>query len=276
MGSSNILLAFTLTFIAGMATGIGSLLALLMRKTSNRFLSVSLGFSAGFMIYVSFVEILAQARASLTAYWGLYKGSWVTIAAFFTGVFLIAIIDRLVPDVENPHEMRSIEDMGPDGAASAACTLDRSQRLMRVGFMSALAIGIHNFPEGLATFASTIQKPTLGIAIAFAIAIHNIPEGLAVSIPIYCATGSRRQAFRLSLLSGLSEPLGGLIGFVLLRPFLNDMTMGLLFALIAGIMVYISLDELLPSAREYGSPHLAIYGLIGGMMVMAVSLQLFI
>lgn len=270
---NNVLLAFTLTLIAGMATGIGSLLALLMRKTSNRFLSVSLGFSAGFMIYVSFVEILDQARVSLVGYLGKAQGSWATILAFFAGIFLIAIIDRLVPDVENPHEMRHVEDMEP---GSPACAVNRNQHLMRVGFMSALAIGIHNFPEGLATFASTIQKPSLGVAIAVAIAIHNIPEGLAVSIPIYCATGSRRKAFGLSVLSGLSEPLGGLLGYLLLRPFLNDMTMGLLFAVIAGIMVYISLDELLPSARAYGSPHLAIYGLIGGMMVMAVSLQLFI
>lgn len=273
MDNSNILLALGLTFIAGMATGIGSLLALLLRKTSNRFLAVSLGFSAGFMIYVSFVEILDQARISLVNYWGRQQGSWITIVAFFAGVFLIAIIDRLVPEIENPHQMRHVEEMDP---ASAACNIVRNERLMRVGLMSALAIGIHNFPEGLATFASTMQRPSLGIAIAIAIAIHNIPEGIAVAIPIFCATGSRRTAFRMSLMSGLSEPLGGLLGFVLLRPFLNDMTMGLLFAVIAGIMVYISLDELLPSAHAYGSPHLAIYGLIAGMMVMAVSLQLFI
>ncbi len=272
MDSNRVLLAFGLTFFAGMATGIGSLLALLLRKTSNRFLSVSLGFSAGFMIYVSFVEILAEARTSLTHFWGLEKGTWTTLIAFFAGIALIAVIDRLVPAVENPHEARHIEQMIA-GGADIPC--DRT-KLMRVGFMSAAAIAIHNFPEGIATFTAALQKPSLGIAIAFAIAIHNIPEGLAVAIPIYCATGSRSKAFRWSLLSGLSEPLGAVIGFLVLAPFMNEMTMGVMFAIIAGIMVYISLDELLPTAREYGSPHLAIYGLIAGMAVMAVSLQLFL
>lgn len=272
MEINRVLLAFGLTLIAGMATGIGSFLALLLRKTSNRFLSISLGFSAGFMIYVSFVEILAEARTSLVSYWGLQKGSWATVVAFFGGMFLIAVIDRLVPSVENPHEARHIEQMSLDPNGEAC---DKS-KLMRVGFMSALAIAIHNFPEGMATFTAALQKPSLGIAITFAIAIHNIPEGIAVAIPVYCATGSRRKAFSLSLLSGLSEPLGALIGFLILAPFLNGLTMGIMFAVIAGIMVFISLDELLPTAREYGSPHLAIYGLIAGMAVMAVSLQLFL
>lgn len=272
MGFERVLLAFSLTLLAGMATGIGSLLALLLRKTSHRFLSVSLGFSAGFMIYVSFVEILAEARTSLVQSWGPTRGSWATLAAFFAGVMLIAVIDRLVPEVENPHEARHIEQMQPGARLNGL----QSSKLMRIGFMSALAIAIHNFPEGLATFTAALQKPKLGLAIALAIAIHNIPEGIAVAIPVYCATGNRRKAFNLSLLSGLSEPLGAIIGYLILMPFLNDQTMGLLFAIIAGIMIYISLDELLPTAREYGSPHLAIYGLIAGMAVMAISLQLFI
>ena len=273
MDTNRVLLAFGLTLIAGMATGIGSLLSLLLKKTSNRFLSVSLGFSAGFMIYVSFVEILAEARTSLVHFWGDQKGSWATVIAFFAGILFIAVIDRLVPSVENPHEARHVEQMSP-GQSGMSC--DRSSKLMRVGFMSALAIAIHNFPEGMATFTAALQEPHLGVAITFAIAIHNIPEGIAVAIPIYCATGSRRKAFRWSLLSGLSEPLGAVIGYLILFPFLNELTMGIMFAVIAGIMVFISLDELLPTAREYGSPHLAIYGLIAGMAVMAVSLQMFL
>lgn len=272
LNNDNLLLAFGLTLFAGMATGIGSLLMLLFRKTSVRFLSVSLGFSAGFMIYVSFVEIFADARRYLTGYWGVQLGTWVTIIAFFAGMLIIAVIDRLVPNVENPHEARLIEQMAlPAGLADCP-----NPKLMRLGFMSALAIAIHNFPEGFATFASTLHQPSLGIAIAVAIAIHNIPEGIAVAIPIYFATGSRRRAFRLSLLSGLSEPLGAFLAYLFLAPYLNDLVMGVVFAFIAGIMVFISLDELLPSAREYGSPHLAIYGFMGGMAIMAISLQLFI
>ncbi len=273
MESDHVLLAFGLTLLAGMATGIGSMIALLTRKISYRVLSAALGFSAGFMIYVSFVEILAEARLDLINFLGQSWGSWVTIIAFFSGMALIAVIDRLVPEAENPHEApRRIEQMAL--SADRAKTHENG-KLMRIGFMSALAIAIHNFPEGIATFTAAVKSPRLGIAIAIAIAIHNIPEGIAVSIPVYFATGSRKKAFRLSALSGFSEPLGAIIGYLVLMPVMNALTMGIMFALVAGIMVYISLDELLPTAREYGSSHLAIYGLIAGMAVMAVSVQLF-
>lgn len=271
MDSGRILFAFGLTLLAGMATGIGSLIALLSRKTSYRLLSAALGFSAGFMIYVSFVEILLEARLDLVNFLGESRGAWVTVIAFFSGMLLIAVIDRLVPEAGNPHEARRVEEMHmPPGLK-----VPDSGKLMRIGFMSALAIAIHNFPEGIATFTASVQSPRLGIAIAVAIAIHNIPEGIAVAIPVYCATGSRKKAFTLSLLSGFSEPLGAVIGFLVLLPIMNELTMGIMFAFVAGIMVFISLDELLPAAREYGSSHLAIYGLMAGMAVMAFSLQLF-
>lgn len=168
----------------------------------------------------------------------------------------------------NPHECRKIEDLDPE--ARAKC----EGKLMRLGMFTALAIAIHNFPEGLATFTSAIRDPALGIAITVAIAIHNIPEGIAVSVPVYYATGSRKKAFALSFLSGLSEPVGAIIGYLILYPFFNDVIYGVLFAAVAGIMVFISLDELLPTAREYGEAHLSIYGMVAGMMVMAISLLL--
>jgi ZIP family zinc transporter len=145
-----------------------------------------------------------------------------------------------------------------------------------MGMVSAMAIGIHNFPEGLATFTAALREPALGIAIAVAIAIHNIPEGIAVSVPVYYATGNKKKAFRLSFLSGLAEPIGALVGYLILMPFLNDVIFGILFAAVAGIMVFISIDELLPAAREYGEAHLSIYGVITGMIVMAISLLLFV
>lgn len=143
---------------------------------------------------------------------------------------------------------------------------------MRMGVMTALAIGIHNFPEGIATFTAAMKNPALGVAIAVAIAIHNIPEGIAVSIPIYYATGDRKKAFYLSLLSGLAEPVGALLAYLVLMPFMSPVVMGCVFASVAGIMVFISLDELLPAAREYGEHHVSIYGLVAGMAIMAVSL----
>ena len=274
---NTVLLAFGLTLFAGLSTGIGSLIALLAKRTNTRFLSVALGFSAGVMIYVSMIEVFQQANAVLTKTLGSPDGTWVTVAGFFGGILLIALIDKLVPAADNPHELKKVESM------SSGCLhieeIDKHPhhrgRLMRLGLFTALAIGIHNFPEGIATFIAGLQEPSLGITIAIAIAIHNIPEGIAVSVPIYYATGSRRKAFRWSFLSGLSEPVGGLFGFLILMPFMNDTLFGIIFACVAGIMVFISLDEILPTAREYGEPHLSIYGMVGGMAVMAVSLLLF-
>jgi ZIP family zinc transporter len=270
MELSNILIAFGFTLFAGLSTGIGSALAFFTKKTNTRFLSVALGFSAGVMIYVSMIEIFVKAREALTGALGTVGGSWATVGAFFGGIFLIAAIDRLVPSSENPHEVRKVEDL------SGKNTEANKKRLMRMGTLTALAIAIHNFPEGLATFTSAIKGPSLGIAIAVAVAIHNIPEGIAVSIPVYYATGDKKKAFKLSFLSGLTEPVGAVIGYLILFRIFNDVVYGVLFAAVAGIMVFISLDELLPTAREYGEAHLSIYGLIAGMMVMAVSLLLFI
>ncbi len=276
MDIQTILFAFGLTLFAGLATGIGSALAFFTRTTNTRFLSAALGFSAGVMIYVSFVEIFVKARHELVESLGYVPGTWVTVLAFFGGIALIAIIDRLIPNYENPHELHSIEEMDQGLENLPKNEAHDFGKLKRMGVFTALAIGIHNFPEGLATFTAALTDPSLGIAIAVAIAIHNIPEGIAVSVPIYYATGSRRKAFQLSFLSGLSEPVGALFGYLVLMPFLSPTVFGILFAGVAGIMVFISLDELLPAAEEFGEHHLSIYGMITGMAVMALSLLLFL
>jgi ZIP family zinc transporter len=268
--SQHIWLAISLTIVAGLSTGIGGLLIFFFRKTNTKLLSVVLGFSAGVMIYVSFVELFFQSRDLLNANMGKITGSWINMLSFFGGMLLIAIIDKLIPSDENPHESHKIEEI------SGYPYSERDTRLIRTGIFTALVIAIHNFPEGLATLVSSVQQPSLGIAIAIAIAIHNIPEGMAVAIPIYCATGSRKKALFLSLFSGLAEPVGAIIGYLILMPVLNDIVFGILLAAIAGIMVFISLDELLPTAREYGEHHLSIYGLIAGMIVMALSLIIFL
>ena len=294
VSNQDVLVAFGLTLFAGLSTGIGSAIAFFTRRTNSKFLSVSLGFSAGVMIYISFVEIFFKAREILVAESGPQLGYLIAIIAFFSGMILIAVIDKLVPAYENPHELKKVEDIQHDEAHGTLAPdevsfamkkvlqeertgdIKRRVRLYRLGVMSAVAIAIHNFPEGLATFLTALQDLKLGLPIAVAIAIHNIPEGIAVSVPIYHATGSKRKAFKFSFLSGLAEPLGALFGFLILLPFMNDMVFGFLFAAVAGIMVFISIDNLLPAAREYGEPHLSLYGLMGGMAVMAVSLLLFL
>ena len=262
--------ALGLTIFAGLATGVGSAMAFFAKRTSTRFLAGSMGFSAGVMIYVSFVEILKKSQTSLVSAYGPVKGAWATAGAFFAGIIFIGIIDKLIPSFENPHEMRSIEDMAEEPGTT------NTKPLYRMGLFTALAIGIHNFPEGFATFASAMKDFKLGIPIAVAIAIHNIPEGIAVSIPIYYATGSKRKAFWLSLLSGLAEPIGALAGYFLFAKYMTDGAFGFLFGSVAGIMVFISLDELLPGAQKYGEHHLSIYGLIIGMAIMAISLLMFL
>ena len=271
METENILFALGLTVFAGLSTGVGSIMALLSKKFNPKFLAAALGFSAGVMIYVSMVEIFGKARDSLSDYYGAKPGYIYTTIAFFIGIGIIALIDKLIPDFENPHEIKNIASPQSPEADKAI----NEKRLMRMGLFSALAIGIHNFPEGLATFMGALTDPTLGISIAVAIAIHNIPEGIAVSAPIFYATKSRKMAFWYSFLSGFAEPVGALLGYFLLRNIFSDATFGLIFAGVAGIMVYISLDELLPTAEEYGEHHIAIGGLIGGMIVMAGSLLLF-
>lgn len=259
----NVGLAFALSLLGGLATVIGAFLALALHRANTRYLSISLGFSAGVMIYVSMVELLPQGRDALVGAYGHTGGAWAATGAFFGGILLIGIIDRLVPSEVNPHEIHH------EDAETA-----RRSRLMRTGTFTAVALAIHNFPEGFATFIAALQSPSVAVPIAAAIAIHNIPEGIAVAIPINYATGSPRTAYLYTLLSGLAEPLGAVIGYLALRPFLTEATFGYVFAAIGGIMTFISVDELLPAAHDFGDHHLAVYGLMAGMLVMALSLVL--
>jgi len=266
---NNILFAFLLTLFAGLSTGIGSALAFFTKTTNTRFLSVALGFSAGVMIYVSMVEIFQKAKIMLIQNYNEVQGTWITVISFFAGIAFIATIDKLIPKGENPHEVKRVEEIKGNREA-------KNKKLYRMGLFTALAIAIHNFPEGMAVFVAGLTDLKIAIPTAVAIAIHNIPEGIAVSVPVSFATGNKKKAFVLSFLSGLAEPLGALIALVFLKSFFSPALLGITFAAVAGIMIFISLDELLPTAREYGQHHLSIYGLISGMAVMAVSLILFL
>lgn len=255
---NQILTALLLSALAGAATVIGGMLAFVIKKENLAALAIGLGFSAGVMVYVSFMELLPQAVDALQLFYGKRPGEWAGVGLFFAGVLVAWMIDRAMPS--HHVEMH---------------TLDPAAKLKRLGLFTALALAVHNFPEGLATFMAALKSVTLGSSVALAVAIHNIPEGVAVALPVFHSTGSRQKAFFYSALSGLAEPVGALVGFMVLRHFLNDAVFGILFAAIAGIMVYVALDELLPTAHEYGEGHHVIWGVVGGMMVMAVSLLLF-
>lgn len=265
MEVEKILFAFALTTIAGLSTGIGSLIALTAKHTNTNFLCASLGFSAGIMIYVSFMEMLPQAKDFLIVDFGEKLGTLYLILAFFGGIALINLIDFMIPKSVNPHEIQGVEDMDA-----------KKKSLKRTGIVVAITIAVHNFPEGIATFMSALGSLDVAIPITIAIAIHNIPEGIAVAVPIYHSTGSKKKAFWLSFSSGLAEPLGAMLAYLFLLQYWSPTMSGIIFAAVAGIMVFISLDELLPSAEKFGKHHVSIMGLISGMLVMALSLYLFI
>ncbi|WP_283785040.1 zinc transporter ZupT [Campylobacter jejuni] len=281
-----IFIAMLLTLFAGFSTAIGSIIAFFSRKDDLRVLSLGLGFSAGVMIYISFMEILPTALKDFKNYYNSHWAELLGLACFFGGILISLLIDKLIPEDVNPHEPK--EDLSelkicplpqkgqnpPKFHPGEKLHQINTKALKRTGIFTALAIAIHNFPEGFATFISSLDNLTLGIAIAIAVAIHNIPEGLAVSLPIYHATGDKKKAFIYSALSGFAEPLGAFFGALILLPFIGDLTLAISFAIIAGIMIFISLDELLPAAKTYDKAHDSLYGVIAGMMIMALSLNL--
>ena len=274
---NGILTALLLTLVAGAATGIGGALVLFKKKISSNFLAGALGISAGVMIFISLAELFPEAQAEMTAIGSEKYGKLFTLLSFFAGMGIIMLIDFLVPEYENPHEASGLSLESHTPAVGILEHTSNAKALQRLGLMSALAIAVHNFPEGIATFVGALNDPQMGVGITFAIAIHNIPEGIAVAIPIYYATKSKGKALLLATLSGFSEVIGALLCWALTSVFGLEVAGGgpvfpLILAAVAGIMIYISLDELLPTAEKYGKHHIAIAGVIAGMAIMGISL----
>ncbi|NLE25840.1 MAG: zinc transporter ZupT [Clostridiaceae bacterium] len=265
---SDLILSICLATLAGLSTGIGGLVAVLFKRTNTKVLSIMLGFSAGIMIYISFIELYQESLTNLCNIHGPVGGKILTALAFFFGITLMALINEFIPEPNHPHRARKIESVHK---MSITDSNKNAGKLLRTGIFTAIAVTLHNFPEGIASYVSTMKNSALGASIALAIAIHNIPEGIAVSIPVYYATGSRKKALFASLFSGLSEPLGAIIAMAVLGPLITDTMFGIIFGAVAGIMVYISLDELLPTSREYGEHNLSILGIMLGMALMAIS-----
>ena len=271
--SSDILFAFLLTLLAGLSTGIGSAIAYFIRKPGPRQMSLILGFSAGVMLYISFAELLHQSFEKV--------GFGTANLGFFAGIAFIAVLDILIPHeykeehANLPSDVPAEANLSPGDFGHQQGKGASRSSLMHAGMLTAIGIAIHNFPEGLAVFSSGITGDrSFGFLVAIAIALHNIPEGVSVSIPVWEATGSRKRAFLYSFAAGLAEPVGAVIGYALLFNFLTPTLIYSLLAFAAGIMVYISLDELLPTAHSYGKEHLVIIGVIAGMIMMALSIFL--
>ena len=269
--------ALLMTLIAGAATGIGGALVLFKKKISSNFLAAALGLSAGVMIFISLAELFPEAQAEIAAIGSVAHGEALILIAFFVGMGLITLIDFLIPEYENPHEASGLSLETHTPAVGKLEQAGGEKAMHKLGVLSAIAIAIHNFPEGIATFIGALNDPQMGAGITFAISIHNIPEGIAVAIPIYYATKSKAKALLYATLSGLSEVLGAVLCLAITTVFGFDLTVGgpafpLIMAAVAGIMIYISLDELLPTAEKYGKHHVAIAGVVSGMAIMGISL----
>ncbi|KAF1015707.1 MAG: Zinc transporter ZupT [Stenotrophomonas maltophilia] len=264
ISQENVWIALAVTLAAGLATAIGSLLVLFSRRPNPRLLAFGLAFAGGAMVYVSLSEILNKSIESFGLAYGAKSGFTYGTLAFLLVVVVIVLIDHFIP---NPHD--SLDKQDPEFRDNSRAYLKR------VGLLTSIAITAHNFPEGLATFFATLESPSVGMPLAFAIAIHNIPEGIAIAVPVYFATQNKFYAFSASLLSGLAEPVGAVLGYVLLKGALSHAMFGWVFGLIAGVMVFLALDELLPAAKRYAKGHETVYGLVAGMGTLAISLVLF-
>lgn len=272
MEISNVLLSFGLTLVVGLSMGAGSLLSFFVKETNKKLLAVALSFSAGIMIYVSFMAILPEAMALLEESLG-ERGHYIALIGFFGGMFVIALIEKLIHrfagDFHGHHSGHDHDEHHHGEHESDG------EHLSNLGLISAIAIAIHNLPEGLAIFTAGLKDITLALPIAAAVIIHNIPLSIAISVPIYYSTGSKKKAFIYTLLVGLCQPLGAIIGYLIFSRFFTDTLFGFLFSVVAGIMIFVSLDELLPASQKHEDHHLSVYGAIAGMIVMAISLGVF-
>jgi len=265
--SKEVFLSLGLTTLVGLSMGAGSLLSFFIKETNKRFLALSLSFSAGIMIYVSFMAILPEGMELIESYYGEHN-QFIALGGFFGGMLITAIVEKLV------HKFGG-HIHGHDHHHQHHEHGENDKHLSKLGLMSAIAIAIHNLPEGLAIFTAGLKDIRVAIPIAAAVVLHNIPLSIAISVPIYHSTGSKKKAFIYSLLVGLCQPLGAIIGYMVLSQFFNDLTFGIMFSVVAGIMIFVSLDELLPSSQKYEDHHISVYGAIAGMMVMALSMSFF-
>lgn len=260
------MLGGVLSVLAGLCTGLGAAVALFIKKSDTRVLTFALGASAGVMVYISFMELMPAAGRLLGDAAG---AKWWLVGAFFGGMALACLIDHVIPEDENPHEIHDVEEL--ERVHSTGQFAGR-EHVKRGAFLFAIAIAVHNFPEGMATVAAAFDNTDTAFSVALAVAVHNIPEGIAVAVPLLYGTGDRARAFRLATLTGLAEPLGAIVCMLILLPFMSSAVLAALFALVSGIMVYISFDELLPMAERWGHHHLCIYGVACGMLLMALTI----
>ena len=268
----NISVAFFLTFIAGMATSLGAVVPFFIRSNGKKILSLVMGFSAGVLIYLALAGLLHESHESLEAVYGAEKGGLVSVAAFFAGILLISIADHFSGSCHSFHHSHKHHEGEKHGSEAHMERHSYNEKLLRTGLFTAITLSIHNLPEGFAIFMSALKEPAMAVPMTIAVAVHNVPVGIAIAVPVFFATRRKRKAFLYAFLTGLTELVGAVLGYLVFAPYLSEKLFGIVFAVAAGIMIFLSFDELLPVSREYGDQHTSLYGLLAGMAVMAVTL----
>lgn len=272
----NVSFAFLLVFLAGMATSLGSVIPFFVRRGGRKFLSAVMGFSAGVLIYLALAGLMGESHESLEAVYSAKTGGLFSVAAFFAGVLIISIADHFSGSCHSFHHSHKHHcENGKPGKEEHDGNSEKhsyNEKLLRTGLFTAITLSIHNLPEGFAIFMAALKEPAMAVPMTIAVAVHNVPVGIAIAMPVYFATRRKRKAFLYTFLTGLTELIGAVLGYLIFSPYLNEALFGIVFAVAAGIMIFLSFDELLPVSREYGGQHISLYGLLSGMAVMAVTL----
>jgi ZIP family zinc transporter len=272
MFEPNVLIAFFVTILAASATMLGALAMIGAKESNPRLLAFGLSFAGGAMVYISLVEIFVKSQISFGEVLTVKEAYSAATFAFFVGIALLFLLDKFIP---NPHSSLSTDENSFSQNKRKDDHTHIHADVGKIGLMATLAITAHNIPEGMATFFSTLDNPAVGMNLALAIAIHNIPEGLSIAIPVFYATRSKAKAVLATFVSAIAEPIGAFLGYVVLAPFIGPTVYGCVFGVIAGAMVYLALDELLPAAKRYAKGHETVYGIISGMAIIALSLVMF-
>ena len=246
---SNIEYSFFITSFAGLSTLIGALLIFFKFKNTDRVVSASLAFASGVMLTVSITDLIPSSIRGLLKIYYLFPTILIELIFIILGIVISTLINKYIPDISS----KEISNKG----------------LFKVGLISMIAIILHNVPEGIATFMTSTKDIQLGLSLALAITLHNIPEGISISVPIYYSTKSKIKAFLYTFLSGISEPIGAVIAYLFLAPYMNDTIMSILLSIIAGIMISISMYELIPASLKYNdTKRTTKYFLIGSVFML--------
>ena len=237
--------ALLVSTIAGLSTMLGALVIFFKWKDQNinKFITASLAFSLAIMIGISITDLIPESTFILLKNYGVGKGIVISFITFIIGILLVKYLHKLMNKTEQKND------------------------LYKLGILNMLALILHNFPEGIATFMSSYKDIELGLKLALAIAFHNIPEGISIAVPIYYATKSKKNAIFKTFLSGIAEPIGAIIAYIFLSKYITDNFISMILLLVGGIMITLAIEVIFPKAKKYNLDKYLYLGLIIGTIL---------